>query len=282
MALKITTGRHRVISEAGVRAPHLFRLRNGVRENGRFYRDLAGEMESLADAGGPTLARSGRLLAEVLLQAGEFEEAVGVDISSTMIEAANRFNTHGERCRYLVNTDDHLPMLDDDSFDFVYSNITLQHVPPAASTRYIAEFVRVLKPGGVALFQLPDGPYHELYSVPIEGPAGAGKSTVGRQLAESLGYEFRDSDREIQRRTGVDIPTIFEFEGEEGFRQRERVDRAGAAADPALSARRSRLPSSTRNHAPASATSTPRARFRAPTLPPRRRTPTSSWGTPST
>lgn len=51
---------------------------------------------------------------------------------------------------------------------------------------------------------------------------GAGKSTVGRQLAESLGYEFQDSDHEIQRRTGVDIPTIFEFEGEEGFRNRER------------------------------------------------------------
>jgi len=51
---------------------------------------------------------------------------------------------------------------------------------------------------------------------------GAGKSTVGRQLAEALGLKFRDSDHEIQRRTGVDIPTIFEFEGEEGFRQRER------------------------------------------------------------
>jgi shikimate kinase len=51
---------------------------------------------------------------------------------------------------------------------------------------------------------------------------GAGKSTVGRQLAEALGYEFRDSDQEIQQRTGVDIPTIFEFEGEDGFRKRER------------------------------------------------------------
>ena len=51
---------------------------------------------------------------------------------------------------------------------------------------------------------------------------GAGKSTVGRQLAEALSYTFRDSDQEIQRRTGVDIPTIFEFEGEEGFRNRER------------------------------------------------------------
>jgi shikimate kinase len=53
------------------------------------------------------------------------------------------------------------------------------------------------------------------------GPMGAGKSTIGRQLATSLHLPFRDSDREIEKRTGVDIPTIFEFEGEEGFRSRE-------------------------------------------------------------
>lgn len=57
----------------------------------------------------------------------------------------------------------------------------------------------------------------------LVGPMGAGKTTIGRQLAETLGFEFRDSDLEIQRRTGVDIPTIFEFEGEAGFRKRERV-----------------------------------------------------------
>ena len=51
---------------------------------------------------------------------------------------------------------------------------------------------------------------------------GAGKSTIGRQLAEALGLEFADTDVEIQRRTGVDIPTIFEYEGEDGFRARER------------------------------------------------------------
>ncbi|MCB1760209.1 MAG: shikimate kinase AroK [Gammaproteobacteria bacterium] len=55
------------------------------------------------------------------------------------------------------------------------------------------------------------------------GPMGAGKSTIGRQVASLLRLEFNDSDREIQQRTGVDIPTIFDFEGEEGFRKRERV-----------------------------------------------------------
>lgn len=55
----------------------------------------------------------------------------------------------------------------------------------------------------------------------LVGPMGAGKTTIGKHLAQSLGMTFNDSDQEIQRRTGVDIPTIFEYEGEEGFRQRE-------------------------------------------------------------
>ncbi len=53
------------------------------------------------------------------------------------------------------------------------------------------------------------------------GPMGAGKSAVGRQLARMLHMTFVDSDDEIEARTGVDIPFIFEKEGEDGFRQRE-------------------------------------------------------------
>jgi shikimate kinase len=56
----------------------------------------------------------------------------------------------------------------------------------------------------------------------IVGPMGAGKTTIGRGLAQQLGLDFRDTDLEIQKRTGVDIPTIFEFEGEAGFRNREK------------------------------------------------------------
>lgn len=50
---------------------------------------------------------------------------------------------------------------------------------------------------------------------------GAGKTTVGRQLARRLNQPFFDSDREIESSCGVDIPTIFDFEGEAGFRCRE-------------------------------------------------------------
>jgi shikimate kinase len=55
----------------------------------------------------------------------------------------------------------------------------------------------------------------------LTGPMGAGKSTIGRQLSKRLKMDFHDSDLEIEQRTGVDIPLIFELEGEAGFRRRE-------------------------------------------------------------
>ena len=57
--------------------------------------------------------------------------------------------------------------------------------------------------------------------VGLTGGIGSGKSAVGRQLARRLGLDFLDSDEEIKARTGVDIPYIFEREGEAGFRHRE-------------------------------------------------------------
>lgn len=52
---------------------------------------------------------------------------------------------------------------------------------------------------------------------------GAGKSTIGRHLADQLHLEFFDSDQEIERRTGADISWVFDIEGEEGFRRREEA-----------------------------------------------------------
>jgi len=53
------------------------------------------------------------------------------------------------------------------------------------------------------------------------GPMGAGKTTMGRQIAKRLHMDFEDSDHAIEAHTGADIPLIFEKEGEEGFRKRE-------------------------------------------------------------
>lgn len=55
----------------------------------------------------------------------------------------------------------------------------------------------------------------------LVGPMGAGKSTIGRYLAQQLKLEFADTDTEIEARTGADIPWIFDVEGEAGFRERE-------------------------------------------------------------
>ncbi|XBC43079.1 MAG: shikimate kinase AroK [Buchnera aphidicola (Kaburagia rhusicola ensigallis)] len=54
------------------------------------------------------------------------------------------------------------------------------------------------------------------------GPMGAGKSTIGRQLAQQLNMEFYDSDQEIEKRTGADISWVFDVEGESRFREREQ------------------------------------------------------------
>ncbi len=57
----------------------------------------------------------------------------------------------------------------------------------------------------------------------LVGPMGAGKSTIGRLLAKELGLPFKDSDKEIEERTGASIPLVFDVEGETGFRDREQA-----------------------------------------------------------
>lgn len=63
---------------------------------------------------------------------------------------------------------------------------------------------------------------------------GAGKTTVGRYLSKRFGRRFVDADHEIEARTGVRIPTIFEIEGEAGFRKREAQVIADLAKEPGL------------------------------------------------
>lgn len=83
-----------------------------------------------------------------------FSLVEGVDIAPSMIELANKFNRYGGRCEYYVNYAADLSMFDDEIFDFVYSNLVLQHLKPELSKNYIKEFLRVLAPKGVLVFDL--------------------------------------------------------------------------------------------------------------------------------
>jgi len=84
-----------------------------------------------------------------------FSQVVGVDISPSMIDEANQLNRGRTKLRFVLNTEANLKKLGTNSFDFVYSHITLQHIRADYSAEYIREFVRVLKPGGILLFQIP-------------------------------------------------------------------------------------------------------------------------------
>jgi SAM-dependent methyltransferase len=83
-----------------------------------------------------------------------FDWCCGVDIAPSMIDLARRYNRHGERCQYYVNDADNLRLFEENRFDFICSIIVLQHMQPQYGKSYISEFLRVLKPGGLLVFQM--------------------------------------------------------------------------------------------------------------------------------
>ena len=85
-----------------------------------------------------------------------FDSCYGIDISPTMIDLANQFNKVPAKCHYLVNDSNRLAIFPDNKFGFVYTNIVLQHISPRYVESILREFVRISKPGGIALFQVPD------------------------------------------------------------------------------------------------------------------------------
>jgi SAM-dependent methyltransferase len=85
--------------------------------------------------------------------AARFESVDGVDISSSMIRQAVEFNKFPERVKYHVNPRDDLATFATGNYDFVCSLIALQHIPPKFQYNYLRDFLRLLKPGGVAYFQ---------------------------------------------------------------------------------------------------------------------------------
>jgi ubiquinone/menaquinone biosynthesis C-methylase UbiE len=120
-----------------------------------------------------------------------FKSVDGVDISSSMISNAQKLNRFADRAIYHLNVRNDLSLFPSNQYDFVFSWIVLQHMPRALQQNYIAEFFRLLKPGGVAYFQtihtqgwrscVPDWaadfyrklkhkgkPFIPLYGIPVE------------------------------------------------------------------------------------------------------------------
>lgn len=87
--------------------------------------------------------------------ARRMDRVIGVDISPVMIDLARRLNRYPDRAQYICSADTALESLPAGSFQCIYSNIVLQHVPPDISIHYLHEFFRLLGRGGLLVFQLP-------------------------------------------------------------------------------------------------------------------------------
>ena len=84
-----------------------------------------------------------------------FTQVYGIDIAPSMLELAKQYNRYPGKCTYLLNETDDLKLFEDNSLNFIYSNITLQHMEPRYSRNYLGEFMRVLAPQGLLIFQQP-------------------------------------------------------------------------------------------------------------------------------
>jgi ubiquinone/menaquinone biosynthesis C-methylase UbiE len=90
--------------------------------------------------------------------AGEAREVVGLDVSRPMLDVARRLDRSDGTCRFVLNETADLAAFPSQSFDLVYSALVLQHLPAMVIEGYLGEFVRVLRPGGLALFQCTTSP----------------------------------------------------------------------------------------------------------------------------
>lgn len=123
--------------------------------------EVDGQLAALASSGYPLRRHlavdfgcgAGRLSRAL---ATYFDQVIGIDVSASMIAAARRLNADIANIEFRENAAADLAAIADASVDFVFSHITLQHIPTPLALGYVEEFLRVLAPGGVAVFQFVD------------------------------------------------------------------------------------------------------------------------------
>lgn len=102
--------------------------------------------------------------------ASYFERVDGVDIALPMIQRANQLNSSGNKIRFSTNQRPDLTLFENETFDFIYSRIVLQHMNPVFAKKYLSEFIRILHPGGLLAFQALVGPATQESPAPIVEP----------------------------------------------------------------------------------------------------------------
>lgn len=110
--------------------------------------------------------------------AAAFERADGVDISRSMLDTARRHNRHGNRCVYHYNSAPNLALFESETFSFVFTTLVLQHMAPDYAKAYLRELVRVLKRGGVLVFQVPS------HRTAVEPEATASRTEAAEPLSD--------------------------------------------------------------------------------------------------
>jgi SAM-dependent methyltransferase len=106
--------------------------------------------------------------------AAYFERCEGVDIAEGMVTRARALNARTDRVRYRLGEPDRIAFADG-TFDLVYSRIVLQHMPVELQARFVAEFIRVIVPGGFAVFQAPSMSLVDpgtVFRSPVDTPDG--------------------------------------------------------------------------------------------------------------
>jgi SAM-dependent methyltransferase len=160
-----------------------------------------------------------------------FGECVGVDLSSAMLERAREINGDRPNCRFVHNARPDLAIFDDASFDFVLSDIVLQHLPDRATAAvYIGELVRVLRPGGLLVFQMPGNIpfrhrlqvrrrlYAALRSLGITSERLYGR--LGLHPIRMIDLPERDAVATVEARGGTVLQTIAEPIGSSSMEDR--------------------------------------------------------------
>lgn len=150
-------------------------------------REISTLMHQIAGLpGGPSAGRAAALdfgcgvgrLTQAL--AAYFTSVVGVDVSSAMIGHAERLNRRPDRVTYLQNSREDLVALGSRRFDLIYSDLVLQHMPPTTSLKYVLEFLRLMAPGGMLVFQLPS--HRQTAPPPLVVPMPASSYRAGIEI----------------------------------------------------------------------------------------------------